>query len=652
MANLKLLDNANLRLILLGGKGGVGKTTSAAAASIYLARLWPGKKVLLVSIDPAHSLGDSFERNVGGEITRVDELENLWLLEMDAHKLLDEFKNKYEVVMKELAERGTYFDREDIEEFFSLALPGLDEVMAVIEVARLLKSGGFDLIVLDTAPTGHTLRLLALPAQMKKWVAVFDLMQEKHRLLQRRFGGRHVKDEADEFLGIMADGLDRVDSLLKDGTMTEFVPVTIPEPAAIEETGRLLASLKDYGIPVRSMVVNRVIGETDCPFCSSRKTEIDRCLQEIEGRFSGYRLMCVPLFSHDIHGLESLSEFAEFLFKQRKLPGPAGKEIAAPPHLHPYPLSLLRNIVADLSGKAGLEFLLFGGKGGVGKTTMAASTALCMARENPGRKILILSTDPAHSLSDCFGHSIGNVITPIIETAAGGHLHALEMDAPHMLEEFRNKYCADIEEVFTPFIAGGGDIVFDREVMLGLVDLSPPGLDEIMALKKMLELRGAYDLFIMDTAPTGHALRLLETPGIALGWLKSILRLLLKYKSIVRLGSAAEGFMHLLRDVKSVKMALADPRKTEFVAVTIPESLAVLETERLFSGIRRLGISARNIIVNMVIPPTGCHCCRGEQEKYLRQVTAKWEDEYAIASVPLLPRPVRGVEALGEISAL
>ncbi len=646
MSDLKLLDNADLRLILFGGKGGCGKTTSAAAASIYLARLRPGKKVVLVSIDPAHSVGDCFESSIGGEITRVAELENLWLLEMDACRLLREFRDKYEESMKKLAERGTYFDREDVEGFFSLSLPGLDEVMAVIEVARLLKSGEFDLIILDTAPTGHMLRLLALPAQMKKWLAVFDLMQDKHRLLQSRFRRSYVKDDTDEFLKTMADDLDRVDSLLKDVAMTEFVPVTIPEPAAIEETGRLLASLKDYGMPVRSVIVNRVVGG-DCPFCSARRKGIDRYLAEIEERFAGYNLVFAPLIHHEINGFESLCKFAAVLFTPGKIAAPAGKDSASPAVPPDYTLAAFRNAVAELSHKPGLEFLLFGGKGGVGKTTMAAATALCMARGYPDRKILLLSTDPAHSLSDCLDRSIGNAITPIIDSPAGGHLYALEMEAPRMLDAFRKEYCADIEEVFSPFIAGGGDVAFDKEVMLGLIELSPPGLDEIMALKKMLELRGVYDLFIIDTAPTGHALRFLETPEIALEWLKAILRLLLKYKEVVRLGCAAEGVMNLLRDVKKVKEALTDPLKTEFVAVTIPESLAILETERLLGDLRKLGIPAGHIIVNMVTPPAGCHCCKGEQEKYLRQVAAKWESDYAVATVPLFLRPVKGMEALG-----
>ncbi|MBI1920350.1 MAG: ArsA family ATPase [Geobacter sp.] len=646
------LDNPALRLILFGGKGGCGKTTSAAAASICLARQSPGKKVLLASTDPAHSLGDSFERKVGGELLQVGELENLWLLEMDARKLFEDFKGKNAETIKKLAERGTYFEKDDIESFFILSLPGLDEVMAVMELARILKRGDFDLIILDTAPTGHTLRMLALPAQMRKWVEVFDLMQEKHRFFQKRFRGRCVRDEADEFLKALSDDLSMVESLFRDNGTVEFVPVTIPEPAAIEETHRLLVSLSSFGILVRSVIVNRVIGNSECPYCSSRKREVDGRLQEIEGIFSGCNLLPVPQFPHAIQGMESLGEFAELLFGHEKFRDLPEKEGGQSDSIINFAPSTFQDAVSDFLKKKELEFLFFGGKGGVGKTTLAAAAALRIARGTPGRKVLILSTDPAHSLSDCFGYKIGNDITAVIESSAAGHVYALEMDALQMLDEFRNGYRSDIDEIFNSFAARVGEIAFDREVIRGLVDLFPPGLDEIMAIKRMLELRGAFDLFIIDTAPTGHALRLLETPEIALDWLKTILRLLLKYKDVVRLGGVAEKMMNLLRDVKSVQAALTDCLKTEFVAVTIPESLGLLETGRLLSGIGKLGINSGHIFVNMMFPPTSCSFCtaiREEQMSCLRRVIVQWGKGYEVAAVPQLPHPVKGLGALEAI---
>ncbi|MBI4745503.1 MAG: ArsA family ATPase, partial [Deltaproteobacteria bacterium] len=274
------------------------------------------------------------------------------------------------------------------------------------------------------------------------------------------------------------------------------------------------------------------------------------------------------------------------------------------------------------------EFLIFGGKGGVGKTTIAAVTALCAAGANPDKRILIISTDPAHSLSDSFVCRIGDEITHI---DTEGQLYALETDAEKMLTAFKNEYRISIEEVFERFVSSGIDIKFDRDVLVELIDLSPPGLDEIMALKRMADLAGSYDLFILDTAPTGHLLRLLETPEIALSWLKAFMRLLLKYKGVMSLGRAAERVVELTRDVRRIK-----------------------ET-RLLGSLNKLGVPCRRIIVNMVMPLTECNFClmkRKEEERYLRQMDAAWGKEYAITVFPLLPYPIKGIGRMTEICKL
>ncbi|OGW12720.1 MAG: hypothetical protein A3G93_01080 [Nitrospinae bacterium RIFCSPLOWO2_12_FULL_45_22] len=279
------LENQELQLILFGGKGGSGKTTFAAATAIYRAQSSKNKKILAVSTDPAHSLGDSFGVFIGDELIPVNGIENLWGLEINAPKLLEDFKQRHEKAIKKLADRGTYFDQQDIADFFSLSLPGLDEVMAIIEIANILKNGQYDLIILDTAPTGHTINLLALPEQMEKWIKVFDLMQEKHRYMGTHFTGRrYVKDDADEFIEMMTRDIGRVKNLLMDKKITEFVPVTIPEPMSIYETERLLAVLKDYKISVKSIIANRVIIDegVDCPSCLSRIREKEKYIREME----------------------------------------------------------------------------------------------------------------------------------------------------------------------------------------------------------------------------------------------------------------------------------------------------------------------------------------------------------------------------------
>ncbi len=175
------LSNTKLKLIMFGGKGGSGKTTAACASAIHISLNHPEVKVLLISTDPAHSLGDSFDFRIGSQIIPIKEVPGLSVLEIDASALLETFKGRHKDAIQKLADRGTYFDQQDIAEFFCLSLPGLDELMAIIKVADILRSNDYDLIILDTAPTGHTMSLLDLPRHMLKWISVFDLMQNKHR---------------------------------------------------------------------------------------------------------------------------------------------------------------------------------------------------------------------------------------------------------------------------------------------------------------------------------------------------------------------------------------------------------------------------------------------------------------------------------------
>ena len=241
------LKNEKLRLILFGGKGGVGKTTMAATTALFLAgSSRDRKKILIISTDPAHSLSDSFGIQIGDRVTPVQGPgTNLFAHELDASRLLNHFKEKNHDVIGKLAERGTYFDKADIADFLDLSLPGMDEVMAIMEMARLLKENEFDTLVVDTAPTGHTVRMLDLPEKMKTWIDVMDLMQHKHRYMYRKFTGKkYIKDECDLFLEGLSADINRVRKMLGNKDTTRFVPVLIPELMSVYETKRLIASLE------------------------------------------------------------------------------------------------------------------------------------------------------------------------------------------------------------------------------------------------------------------------------------------------------------------------------------------------------------------------------------------------------------------------
>ena len=640
------LANAERKLIIFGGKGGSGKTTSAAATSLYLTKVNPEKRILVMSTDPAHSLGDSFEVTIGNKITPIKE--NVWGLEIDANELLEEYKSRHGEAMKKIADRGTYFDREDIESFFDKSLPGLDETMAVIRIADLLKAGEYDLLILDTAPTGHTLALLSLPEKMEKWVHIMDMLMAKHRYIMKTMVGRYKRDECDAFLDSQMNDIKRVKGLLGNARSTDFVPVTIPEPMSIYETERAVKTLKKYRIAVNTIIVNRVIeGNSRCPFCSARGQEREKYMREIEEKFAPYNLVQMPLFPYQIRGMETLTEYASVLFGERGYVLPTELEVLPPV------IPLAKGKLSDILEKK-LKFVIFGGKGGVGKTSIAAASALYLARHEPDKKVLAFSTDPTHSLSDSLKQHIGNRITQI---PGVDNLYALEIDATQMLEDLKRKYRDDIDEAFESFLGGGGvDIKFDREALKELLAALPPGLEELMALRKIMELmkEGDYDLFALDSAASGHLIRFLELPHLVQEWVRSILRLLLKYRGTVKLTKAAESLLDLSRDIKGILAILASPQQTEFVMITIPEGMGLAEMEDLAKAVTSLKIPCSHTVINMIIPPTDCSFCaakRKEQQKYIQEIEAKLSD-HAIVLVPMLPHEIRGLESLSELGEI
>jgi arsenite-transporting ATPase len=436
---------------------------------------------------------------------------------------------------------------------------------------------------------------------MEDWIRVLNLMLEKDLYVRSVFG-HYRPDATDAFLKRMSSALTQLRFVLRDGNATEFVPVTIPEGMSIEETDRLLASLHRFGVRVRTLVVNRVVSPHQCPFCEARRRDQKPYLDEIRIRFSAWNLVWVPLLPWEVQGQQALTSYAQAMLGH-ELPSLCS---AGEPHnkasksggemrTRPGPASIPWQALARR------QLVLFGGKGGVGKTTVAAATAVHLARENAGQKTLLFSVDPAHSLSDNLDQRIGNRITPV---AGVQGLSALEMGATDLLEELKREYVAEIGEAFDAFLGGTFDVAFDRRVMEELISLTPPGVDELMALLKVMDWmeEGTFDRYILDLAPTGHALRFLEAPGLVRQWFTAVFRLLLKYKGMVHLDRVAELLCDKSRALRSVERLLIDSERCEFIAVAIPEAMPVLETSRLLPRLSGLSVTSRCVMVNMVMP--------------------------------------------------
>ena len=296
-------------VLFFGGKGGVGKTTCAAAAALAASRL--GKRVLLVSTDPAHSTSDIFERPIGSEPASL--LPSLHAMEIDA---ATESRRYVATVKSQIA---SLFDPAILKEAnrqidLAASMPGVEEVALFDRMASLIRGDDdrFDLIVFDTAPTGHTLRLIRMPELMESWIRA--LSRSRRAML-----GVEQDDRDDPILVSLSARLERLRELrarLMSGRTTGFVLVLIPERLPIEETARAIEQLEEAGVRVGSLIVNRVLpASSDDPFLSARRRQEAVYLAEIAQRFSSHASIRVPQLESDVYGLTSLERISELLLR-------------------------------------------------------------------------------------------------------------------------------------------------------------------------------------------------------------------------------------------------------------------------------------------------------------------------------------------------
>lgn len=309
----------NARYLFFGGKGGVGKTTAASATALFL--LQKAKRndfLLLFSTDPAHSLSDSLDVKVGNHLVEVKQFRGarLFAYEMDAALALERFRAAHGQVLAEIAERGTLLDEDDINQLLNLSLPGLDEVMSLFELSEVDREGKYSRIIVDTAPSGHTSRLLRLPEVFARIVRTLDLLGEKHRYMIAHFARRKAPlDKVELFLRDLTERIASVRKMLY-GEQTSFALVTIPEAMSVRETERYLALLKEQGVPVCDVIVNRVEQEhEDCDYCHARVLSQKRWLKEIPRLFRGFELHYVPLMAQEVRGFDQLKEVGNVIWK-------------------------------------------------------------------------------------------------------------------------------------------------------------------------------------------------------------------------------------------------------------------------------------------------------------------------------------------------
>lgn len=302
--NLKELIG-DRKFLFFGGKGGVGKTTMAAATAIWLAD--HGNNTLIVATDPTVSLSAIYEQKISEtDITKIDMVKNLCGLSINPKKATGVFKGRLEGMMQNFA---NLFGSEVV------STPCAEEMAAFDQFVGFLQDSNYDHVVFDTAPTGHTLRELSMPFDWSGYMA----NQIKNRKELSAAMGLIDNEEMLDNLEIEKKRYDVAVKSLSDNLLSAFNLVLLPEKLPIEETARAINDLDQFGIRVQALIVNEVI-PTDVLkgnwFLERRRTTQEKYLQEIEARFNSVLQKDVPLFETDIYGVENLRKVAGFLYEQ------------------------------------------------------------------------------------------------------------------------------------------------------------------------------------------------------------------------------------------------------------------------------------------------------------------------------------------------
>ena len=622
------------RLTLVVGKGGTGKTTISGA--LAAAAAGQGRPVLVVSTDPAHSLADSLRAPIAADPTPV--APNLWALEIDARRSIAAFLDHNRQRLHLALDRGTYFDDADIAALLDLPLPGIDEVTALIELMRLVPDPRWAHIVVDTAPTGHTERLFRLPAAFAAFGALLDRLQERHRFMVARLAGRYRSDEVDELLFELREEADDLRRRLNDRGHTSVILVANLEPVVDAETLRFLHWLRADELPVAGIILNRCepSGKTHDAIGGAR---VAFDILPLAEAVHPAPLIPLPRLRRPVAGLPRLRRLGALLGTGYAVVAPSIQDqererrdciCAANPDV---------SVRIPLATTA-VQF--FVGKGGTGKTTLASASALMLSSTQ--EPILLVSLDPAHSLGDVWATPIGDRPTQI-----GPGLWALEIDAPARWDILRGEWRRALDEAATQAptrgLPGLADTVADLQEVLELV---PPGVDEVIGLFLLADMSQSndYRYIVVDSAPTGHLLRLLALPELALQWVRMLMRLTLKYREIVGLGTLAEGLVALARGLKSTASLLRDPSLCSFTIVALPEPMVLEETGRLAARLQQDGMHVAAIVFNKLRSPE-CPRCRPlalEQGREVERFRASVR--CPVAGVPLQRGPLIGRDAL------
>lgn len=524
--------------IFFTGKGGVGKTSLASATAIRLAD--SGKSVLLICTDPASNLKDVLETEVTEKVSPVHGVSNLHVVNIDPEKSAEAYRQRVTSPLEEILPQG---DIDRIREELSGACT--TEIAAFDEFARYIAGDGdqkpYDVIIFDTAPTGHTLRLLELPAAWSDYIdenpdgasclgpsSALNTNQERYRKVVER---------------------------LKDPKTTTIYLVTRPEATSLLEAERSGSELLEMGLSNQELLINGIfepVDEADS-FAVKLAEKMQQKLEQMPQRLKKLKHHHFPLRPWNLIGIDRLRKVFEPI-------SPAEADEAASevvPEEIETDLPDLQQLVDELTSRSSHGLIMTMGKGGVGKSVIAAAIALKLA--DMGHAVHLTTTDPAAHLSD--------------------YLEGITL--PENLELNRIDPQAEKQEYIEKVLRQKGKEKTAEQLQLLREDLESPCTEEVAvfhAFSKAIH-QAKRKFVVVDTAPTGHTLLLLDTTG--------------SYHREVLRNSTVEN-----EKLKTPLRYLQDPEFTKLLLVTLPETTPVSEASKLQDDLKRSGIKPYAWIIN------------------------------------------------------
>lgn len=525
MENFNLKNIELTKYLFYTGKGGVGKTSTACATAVTLAD--SGKKVLLVSTDPASNLQDVFNTELNNKGVAIDDVPNLVVANLDPVQAAYEYRESviapYRGLMPEAVIKNM---EEQLSGSCTVEIAAFNEFSNFITDEKAQKE--YDYIIFDTAPTGHTLRMLQLPSAWSNFIS-----ENTHGAsCLGQLTGLESKKEIYK----------KAVETLADGNLTTLILVSRPENGPLTEANRASKELSEIGVSNQSLVINGVLTSYDDEISESLYNKQQKALSEIPENLKNITTYQIPLRAYNITGIENVRAFLtkdNFVLRDEKI---NAKQIPT-----------LKNVVEDLY-KSGKKVIFTMGKGGVGKTTIAAAIALGLAKK--GKKVHLTTTDPAAHLNFVIKEQSGITMSNIDE------------------EEELKKYQEEV-------LSKARETMSEEDVAYVEEDLRSPCTQEIAVFRAFAEIvdKAEDQIVVIDTAPTGHTLLLLESTQ---SYNKEISR---------SQGDIPESAKKLLPRLKN-----AD--ETEVIIVTLAETTPVYEAMRLEEDLKRASINTKWWVIN------------------------------------------------------